>query len=601
MFIVKNFSHFEARGKVYLPMSVSSTKALSDADTSPPPAAAASAVAAASTASLKRAPPYNPSNIAYNENFWTMFKPDGNLYFFRDLCNKALSIAKSNYIQLSKTTLNGTFHMFSSQKTIQQQEDMFISFAVVGILSKLFEQKCIILIKGKTGLFLCADILKKYGELDGVITDDIDLVILANQRDPDDPSRKIFARQVGLFISFCLNNKYLSTTRRDYRTVESAKIKPDLSDYRRYPIFVQTVDTINGVYHSSDVRIQGQGLCEDSFESKNVKVFFQPMKGRPFKIVDITYTTYHPEINRLYSRYLKVNINEDISYFYLDVRYSILEYVFILFNNVKKCNNLVKDKSTASTVGFMNMLTDFQQETLFKFVKSAYLCASIIRELPEFRVRSRSISKIEHTKEIVMMQLYELARRGIIPRKFTNAMIQTQDVLNTMLDEIVAQKADTRATASLDKPHQRLKTRLGAEHAPQKSWPNIHYDEEYAEDFPPMYKDDPFAMRTLIDEPLLSPDTSPTSQILGDDVVDVATTPAAANARRIYDNIKHIAKTTRRQKQPSIASASARPDSAAPGRWSSSSSARYRNTAKGGPAGNGGSKRRRRTLRKRLR
>ena len=238
------------------------------------------------------------------------------------------------------------------------------------------------------------------------------------------------------------------------------------------------------------------------------------------------------------------------------------------------------------------MLTDFQQETLFKFVKSAFLCASIIKELPEFRVRSRSISKIEHTKEIVMMQLYELARRGIIPRKFTNAMIQTQDVLNTMLDEIVAQKADTRATASLDKPHQRLKTRLGAEHAPQKSWPNIHYDEEYAEDFPPMYKDDPFAMRTLIDEPLLSPDTSPTSQILGDDVVDVATTPAAANARRIYDNIKHIAKTTRRQ-QPSIAPVSA------PRRGSSSG--RYIKSQQGGPAGNGGSKRRRRTLRKRRR
>jgi hypothetical protein len=81
---------------------------------------------------------------------------------FSELYGKVLTIAKSNYIKLSETRLKSTFDMFSHQQSKQQQEDMFISFAAVGILSKLFRDKCVILVKGKTGLFLCADILKKY-------------------------------------------------------------------------------------------------------------------------------------------------------------------------------------------------------------------------------------------------------------------------------------------------------------------------------------------------------------------------------------------------------------------------------------------------------
>jgi len=654
MFIVKNFSHFEARGKVYLPMSLPLNRLNADApiftlveptgppsDEVPDPAAASTpsgevaASAAASTpsgevaasaapiaSSQRVSAAHNTSNIVYNPYFWRMFIiPRDDV--FSELYGKVLTIAKSNYIKLSETRLKSTFDMFSHQQSKQQQEDMFISFAAVGILSKLFQNKCVILVKGKTGLFLCADILKKYDELRNVITDDIDLVILANQAESGDPSRKIIARQVGLFISTCLNKKYEIRTKRNYTDAQTAKINPSDSDPRRYPIFTRgdPPDHREGYYNCSDVRVQGQGLCEASFESKNVKVSFQPNtgNGRSFKIVDITYTTYHPEVNRLYSRYSSVNISHDISYFYLDVRFSILEYVFIIFDNVKKCNKLVKDKSAASAhhkdseeeekrddkmaepradvlhsaVGFMNMLTDFQQETLFKFAKSAYLCASIIRELPEF-------SKSEQ-KDIVMMQLYELSRRGIIPRKFTDVMIQTQNVLNEMLNEIISQKSDK--TVSLDKPHQRLKTRLGVHHVPQTSWPHSSYHSDFRERVPQHFVDSPFDMGTLLDEPLLSPDTSPTSQTGDSDVVDVATTPAAADARRMYDNIKPIAKATRRQ-QPSIASASARPAaSAASAPRRGSSSARYRNSAKGGPTGNGGSKRRRRrrTLRKRLR
>ncbi len=133
------------------------------------------------------------------------------------------------------------------------------------------------------------------------------------------------------------------------------------------------------------------------------------------------------------------------------------------------------------------------------------------------------------------------------------------------------------------------------------SWPHSSYHSDFRELVPPDFEHSPFDMHTLLDKPLLSPDTSPTSQTGDSDVVVVDSNPAAADARRMYDNIKHIAKTTRRQ-QPSIASASARPAaSAASAPRRGSSSARYRNSAKGGPAGNGGSKRRRRTLRKRLR
>lgn len=579
---------------------------------------AASAAPIASSQRVSAA--HNTSNIMYNPYFWSLFiipRED----VFSELYGKVLTIAKSNYIKLHKTRLKSTFDMFSHQQSKQQQEDMFISFAAVGILSELLQDKCVILVKGKTGLFLCADILQKYGELRNVITDDIDLVILANQAEPGDPSRKIIARQVGLFISACLNSKYEIRTRRNYTDAQTAKITHSDSDPTRYPIFTRGDDPREhreGYYNCSDVRVQGQGLCEALFESKNVKVSFQPTtgNGRPFKIVDITYTTYHPEINRLYSTYVKVKISEDISYFYLDVRFSILEYVFIIFDNVKKCNKLVKDKGAASAhrkdseekekqddkmaeprtdvlhsaVGFMNMLTDFQQETLFKFVKSAYLCASIIRELPEFNKSDQ--------KEIVMMQLYELSRRGIIPRKFTDVMIQTQNVLNEMLDEIIYQKSDKSVT--LVKPHQRFKTRLGAHHVPQTSWPHSSYHSDFREHVPPHFERSPFDMGTLLDKPLLSPDTSPTSQMGDSDVVDVATNPATAAAYSIYRTNKVSAKATRRQKQPIIAPASARPAASAPRRGSSSSD-RHRKSTQGGPDGRGGSKRRRHTLRKRRR
>ncbi len=157
-------------------------------DEVPDPAAASTpsgevAASAAPIASSQRvSAAHNTSNIVYNPYFWRMFIPhDGVFSELYRIYRKVLTIAKSNYIKPYETTLKSTFDMFSHQQSKQQQEDMFISFAAVGILSKLFRDKCVILVKGKTGLFLCADILKKYDELRNVITDDIDLVILANQ------------------------------------------------------------------------------------------------------------------------------------------------------------------------------------------------------------------------------------------------------------------------------------------------------------------------------------------------------------------------------------------------------------------------------------
>lgn len=80
---------------------------------------------------------------------------------------------------------------------------------------------------------------------------------------------------------------------------------------------------------------------------------------------------------------------------------------------------------------------------MFKFSKSALLCASLIAESPEYD--SEGLDQEEKwalQKRIVLMQLYELSRHGIIPRKFTRVMVQTQDVLEEMLADVILQKRE---------------------------------------------------------------------------------------------------------------------------------------------------------------
>ena len=60
------------------------------------------------------------------------------------------------------------------------------------------------------------------------------------------------------------------------------------------------------------------------------------------KLVDITYTTYHKDIDRFYTRFSKADVSLTECYFYLDVKVSIMEYVFIILENVRKCSEHVK-------------------------------------------------------------------------------------------------------------------------------------------------------------------------------------------------------------------------------------------------------------------
>lgn len=137
------------------------------------------------------------TDISLLPDFWKLFGVDNT----RELAQEVLTTAKINQrSRPDRRKFPLVTKLFKEQETPQQSSDMFVCFTAVGILSKLLEPKCKIILKGKTGLFLCADILGKSGDLAGVTTDDIDLLILAKQTGSLDQSRKIFAQQVGAFI-----------------------------------------------------------------------------------------------------------------------------------------------------------------------------------------------------------------------------------------------------------------------------------------------------------------------------------------------------------------------------------------------------------------
>ena len=479
------------------------------------------------------------TDISLLPDFWKLFGVDNT----RELAQEVLTTAKINQrSRPDRRKFPLVTKLFKEQETPQQSSDMFVCFTAVGILSKLLERKCKIILKGKTGLFLCADILGKSGDLEGVTTDDIDLLILAKQTGSLDQSRKIFAQQVGAFITLCLR-----TNPRNEELAKKGEASP--------------------IHKCSDVIIRGDGICGTSLESKNVKVTLDIGDGRKLKLVDITYTTYHKDIDRFYSRFSRVDVSLNECYFYLDVKVSIMEYVFIILENVRKCSEHVKNtgdpvakleeflpRSTkekehklrsqqllaerraaphASDIfpgaaDFMDNLTDFEQATMFKFSKSALLCASLIAESPEYE--SEGLDQEEKwvlQKRIVLMQLYELSRHGIIPRKFTRVMVQTQDVLEEMLADVILQKRESDRFKGA-KMHKHTAERLKAIEVSNSAWPTTSFETHRYKRVPMGVAVEDFDIRQMVDNPLLTPrGLLPSSE---EDETDIGAEAVAASA-----------------------------------------------------------------------
>ena len=465
------------------------------------------------------------TDISLLPDFWHIFGIDDTL----KLAQFVLSTAKLNERarpELDRRTFPLVTELFKNQETPQQSTDMFICFTAVGVLSKLMERKCKIVLKGKTGLFLCADILGKSGDLAGVTTDDIDLLILAKQFGTLDQSRKIFAQQVGAFITLCLRDN-----QKNAESVKRGEASP--------------------IHKCADVIIRGDGICGTSLESKNVKVTLDVGDGVKLKLVDITYTTYHKDIDRFYSRFSMVDVSREECYFYLDVKVSIMEYVFIILENVRKCSDHVKKTGSPASkleefmprstkekeqklrsqqllverrgvpqassrfpaaVDFMDNLTDFEQSTMFKFSKSALLCASLIAESPEYE--SEGLDQEEKwvlQKRIVVMQLYELSRYGIIPRKFTRLIAQTQDVLEEMLSDVILQKREVDRFKDA-KMHKHTADRLKAIEVLNSSRPTTSFETHRYRRVTMGVAAEDFDIRQMVDNPLFTPRELPHSE-----------------------------------------------------------------------------------------
>jgi hypothetical protein len=500
------------------------------------------------------------TEISLLPDFWHIFGIDDTL----KLAQFVLSTAKINERprpELDRRTFPLVTELFKNQATPQQSTDMFICFTAVGVLSKLMERKCKIVLKGKTGLFLCADILGKSGDLAGVTTDDIDLLILAKQFGTLDQSRKIFAQQVGAFITLCLR-----ANQKNAESVKGGEASP--------------------IHKCADVIIRGDGICGTSLESKNVKVTLDVGDGVKLKLVDITYTTYHKDIDRFYSRFSMVDVSREECYFYLDVKVSIMEYVFIILENVRKCSDHVKKTGSPASkleeflprstkekeqkqrsqqllverrivpqtssrfpaaVDFMDNLTDFEQSTMFKFSKSALLCASLIAESPEYE--SEGLDQEQKwvlQKRIVVMQLYELSRYGIVPRKFTRLIAQTQDVLEEMLSDVILQKREVDRFKGA-KMHKHTANRLKAIEVLNSAWPITSFEPHRYRRVPMGVAAEDFDIRQMVDNPLFTPRELPHSE---EDETDIdieageaADAEAYARKRRTRKNKHRLHKT----------------------------------------------------------
>ena len=478
--------------------------------------------------------------IGFLANFWNMFGINdltSIISYVHDIARDFIKQRRGNDsdgFALARI-LPLTSQLCKSQATSGLSEDMSIAFIAVGVLSKIMEHKCKIMVKGKTGIFLCADILNKPGELKGNVTDDIDLIILAKQTSRRDPSRKLFAQQIGAFIQACLQRK--------------PSVVGMIKMHEMHPNHPMHQLDLLPIYKCSDVVIRGEGICGTGLESKNVKVTLDTRDGRKVKLVDITYTTYHKDIDRFYTRFSKADLG-GLCYFYLDVKVAIMEYVFIILNNVKHCREfvaqtgsprkkveavvpktmqetdiksrnvrflaergaVVDDRRLPKARDFLDNLTDFEQATMFKFSKSAFMCASVIAEFPEYE--SDGLDQEQRwslQKRIVLMQLYELSRRGIIPRKFTSVMVETQDVLEEMLSEVILQKRDPKQYRD-KKMHQHMSERLKAVELLGKPRPGIVFDKFRSSKVPGALVAEDFDIDQFVDNPLGSPMALPVSE-----------------------------------------------------------------------------------------
>ena len=406
----------------------------------------------------------------------------------------------------------------------QSNYDMGLCFIAVGIATRTLQRKCKVMLKGKTGLYLCADMLKVAGDLRNQTTDDIDLVILAKHDSEDDITRKVFAQQVGAFITACLEYK------RDILLQSAFSEEVDEEVYQGNQRLT---------YSCVDVVLRGPGVCGKQLESKNVKVSLGDTTAprKKVKLVDITYTTYDPMIDKLYSRVRRSTIGRALTFFYLHVDVALMEYVYIIYKNVRQCREFIASGAAAaasaasverlgeqehqgavahphcdSAACFLSRLTDFEQKTMFKFSRSAFLCASVIADLPEYETAALPVDRLQHIqKRIVLMQLRKLSRYGVIPKIFSSTLSQSYDVLSEMLDDVILQQTSGDQFRGVEM-HKHLARRLHASELPVKERmtmrflrPVGHFDSESVP---------AFDLQQMIPEELVSPRSPRTSDSL---------------------------------------------------------------------------------------
>ena len=461
-----------------------------------------------------------PVPVEVDENFWAAMNVRNFQETIESVYEDYRNFMFGNMMQgglVDKLPLTTSLCKRQSLENPQSNYDMGMCFIAVGRVSRILQHKCKVMLKGKTGLYLCGDIYSVLGDLEHHTTDDIDLVILARHTDQGDVTRKVFAQQVGAFIKSCLDLKRA-------KSLESAERVP-----------TETREVVKRgcerlTYSCVDVVMRGPGVCGTDLESKNVKVVLgdteEPRKK--VKLIDITYSTYDEEIDKLYSRVRAYTIRGGLTFFYLDVHIALMEYVYILYKNVRQCREFVAKGGVRAIVGdtregvmsgkvlkrlnelskkkmssvdkkgdkageageageaeeaevdvrevdcasarcFLDNLTDFEQKTMFKFSKSAFLCASIIADLHEHDSSRLSLVQKQHLqKRIVLMQVRELASYGIIPKKFSSVMSQTYDVLSEMLDDVILQQNERERYHAVQM-HQHLSERLlASEHPPKE-------------------------------------------------------------------------------------------------------------------------------------
>ena len=410
--------------------------------------------------------------VALDENFWYGMGIEDINQVIENVYQEYRNFMFGNMMQgglVDKLPLTTELCKKQNLENPQSNFDMGLCFIAVGIISRILHHKCRVMLKGKTGLYLCADVLKVAGDLENQTTDDIDLVILAKHDSEDDFTRRVFAQQVGAFITVCLEYK------REM-SIQSAFSKAVAEGNQRL------------TYSCVDVVLRGPGICGKHLESKNVKVSLGDTAAprKKIKLVDITYSTYDPMIDKLYSRVRRHNIGGVLSFFYLHVDVALMEYVYIIYKNVRQCREFVASGAAVerlplqehpeeeprahcdSAACFLSRLTDFEQKTMFKFSKSAFLCASVIADLPEYETAGLPADRLEHIrKRIVLMQLRKLSRYGVISKVFSSTLSQAYDVLSEMLDDVILQQRSRDEFGGVEM-HKHLAGRLRASELPAK-------------------------------------------------------------------------------------------------------------------------------------